>query len=364
MLKRRTVLVATAAAVTAATGLAAPAVAGPPAPVGASGYAFTLLGTVNLPGQLSYGGSRVAGITGADYDPASGTLRLVSADRSNRAPARFFSAQLTVGSGVCALRLVGGVHPLTRPDGTPYPATGPDAADPQAIRYDAASGRVLWASAGDRAAGAAPAVRAATANGAFVAELPRPGNERVDVPGQGPQAGGGYRGLTLSADGSFVASALRWPLLQDGATPVRMTFRDSASGEPLAQFAYQLDALPGNGVAELVTVDESRYLVLEQAPLPNGGNSVRLYEIDPSLGATNLLSEEAPAALAGADYLSLQKRLVLDLADLRIGTVQNLQALTWGPELPDGRRSLLLVSDNGSVGNRSTQVIAVAVALS
>ncbi|MFF5175901.1 esterase-like activity of phytase family protein [Micromonospora sp. NPDC000089] len=362
MLTRRNLLAVAAAAVAATTLAGTPALAAPVVTV--PGYQFDLLGTTNLPGSLSYTG--VAGFTGIDFDPASNRAFLLSGDRSDRQPARFYSASLAVSPTGCKISVSAGVNTLKRPDGTPYPKSsvaGQDLVDPQAIRYDAAAGNVLWASAGDRAKSVDPVIRRATTTGGFVAELPRTPNEQVAAT-TGPRAGGGYSGLAVSTDGAFVISALRRPLLQDGDTAVRVTYRERESGQPVVQFAYPLDTLAGNGVAEVLSVDETRILVLEQAPLADGGNSVRLYEVDPTLGATNLLSEEAPAALAGADYTPLQKRLLLDFSTLGIGTVQNLQGMTWGPQLADGRRSLVFVSDNGFAASTPTQVVALGVTLS
>ncbi|MNR58599.1 hypothetical protein D3C85_1796350 [compost metagenome] len=60
----------------------------------------------------------------------------------------------------------------------------------------------------------------------------------------------------------------------------------------------------------------------------------------------------------------MHKRQLLDIADLGLAHQDMLEGMAWGPPLPDGRRSLLLVSDDNfdqfGMG-QVTQVLALAV---
>lgn len=85
---------------------------------------------------------------------------------------------------------------------------------------------------------------------------------------------------------------------------------------------------------------------------------MRVYEIDTS-GATNVLNVPS---LAGAKHVKpVKKRFLFDAADLGLSTVDNLEGMTWGPKLPDGERSLILVSDNNFSATQVTQFVALAV---
>ena len=44
-----------------------------------------------------------------------------------------------------------------------------------------------------------------------------------------------------------------------------------------------------------------------------------------------------------------------------MSTVDNLEGMTWGPKLPNGERSLILVSDNNFSATQVTQFVALAV---
>jgi hypothetical protein len=72
------------------------------------------------------------------------------------------------------------------------------------------------------------------------------------------------------------------------------------------------------------------------------GNQVRLYEIDISK-ATNVLTA---ANLQGATAVT--KRLVLDFETLKtqLGGIANLEGITFGPRLANGKRSLVVIADD------------------
>jgi hypothetical protein len=232
--------------------------------------------------------------------------------------------------------------------------------DPQAIRFYPATGHLLWATAGAHSAGqnVDPAVREATDAGAFVRELPKAANERLSVDGVGP-VNGGFSGLALT--GTRLFTALREPMPQDGTQAVRLTLHDLGTGNPLAQYAYRQDDVPGNGVAEILTVTTNRYLVLERAPVAGANDSVRLYEIDFTAGATNVLRF---AALTGVTYTAVTKRLLLDFSALGLGSVSDIEGMTWGANLSDGRRTLIFVGNNHFQRATPTQLVALGVSLS
>ncbi|KAA2255652.1 esterase-like activity of phytase family protein [Solihabitans fulvus] len=333
--------------------------------VSAPGYDFTLLGSANLPGWVNYQGTRVGGFSGIDYDAASGTWYALSSDRSDHQSARFYSARFDLSSLNPDSAGPFDVSTLLRQDGTPFPPSdqaGADLVDPQAIRFDAASGNVVWASAGTRTqpAPADPSVRVAKTDGSFVSQYRVPDVLKPAADGSGLRDGGGLHGLAMTADGKRVLTAMRTSLAQDGPEvggPVRLTLHDRGTGNPLVQYAYQPEAVAGNGVAEILSVSANRFLVLEQA----GQNSAKLYEVNFASGASNVL---AVPSLAGATYRPVSKRLVLDVSKLGLSSVDNLQGMTWGPALDGGDRSLVLVSDNQLQSRKCSQFIAVRVHLS
>lgn len=365
--------------------LASPAMAATPATVG-----FQVLGEVSVPGGLTINGATFGGLSGVDYDPASGTWRAISEDGSNHGPARFY--YLNLGSTGSALKtnvatraaaastVSAGQVTLLRADGTPYPPTataGADTVAPEAIRYDPTTQNVFWANAGvnDSTLSVDPAVQESNATtGQFASALTVSTPLRSTSGTTGVRDGEGLSGFTFANNGIIGVSTVAGPLVQDGANPTATTGADTRiTGQSRSfgfhviwQYAYPLDALPltdanGNGtnvVSDILSVDATHYVVMETATAPGKGYDVRLYEVD-TAGATNVAGK---AALAGQTFTPVTKTLLTDLKSLNLPCgVANFAGLTWGPTLANGDRSLVLVSDNGFDAHTATSVLALDV---
>ncbi|UQS21708.1 esterase-like activity of phytase family protein [Amycolatopsis thermalba] len=328
------------------------------------------LGEQHVPNVLAFDGTTVGGLSSIDYDPRTGQYVFLSDDRSALQPARFYTARFDVTkSGVGPVTFTA-THPLRRADGTTYPAQG---VDPEELRADPWTGDYFWSQEGDRTATvlADPSIRVAQRDGDHVRDLPIPDNERM-LPDSGPRQNLVLEGLTFAAGGTLVVSALEGPLLQDGPVATaeqgalsRITVQ-TRGGTVLAQYAYPQEPVfaPGaggsTGVSSILAadpLDPSRYLVMERAFVSGVGNKVRIYEID-THGATNVLHT---ASLSDAKVKPVRKKLLLDLADHPLSKVDNVEGMTWGPRLPSGERTLVLVSDDNFSANQITQVIAFAV---
>ncbi|MEU8917357.1 MULTISPECIES: esterase-like activity of phytase family protein [Streptomyces] len=57
----------------------------------------------------------------------------------------------------------------------------------------------------------------------------------------------------------------------------------------------------------------------------------------------------------------MRKKLVADFHDLSLSAVDNTEGMTWGPALPGGERTLLLVSDDNFAEGEVTQVVALGI---
>ncbi|MFC9965374.1 esterase-like activity of phytase family protein [Nocardia ignorata] len=340
------------------------------APVGDAEPMVRVLGEQVIEHDLDFRGTVVGGLSGIDYRPGSDDFVLISDDRSEKSPARVYTARIPLGdTGVGAVEFTGTV-PLRRADGSTYP---PKSVDPEDIRIDPLTGDYFWTQEGERAAVLAdPSVRVAKQDGTFVSELPIPENERI-LPDSGPRQNQALEAATFAAGGALFVTALEGPLLGDGpeATPTsgattRITVQ-ARFGPLLAQYPYPLEPVfadsrpePGrasNGVTAILAVDPvdpTRFLVLERAFAEGAGNRVRVFEID-TAGATNILD----APVAGARPVT--KRLVADLTDLGVAAVDNIEAMTWGPRLSSGERTLVLVADNNFSARQRSQVIVLAV---
>lgn len=365
---RRRRLLAGAAALVALA-----ACAPPRGRAGAGGLEF--MGQQVLPHRLSFAGTTVGGLSAIDFDPATGLYDLLSDDRSDLQPARLYRARLDLSRGQLAAPELIEVVTLRQADGAPWPArrvTPPGLAvpDPEALRR-LPDGRLLWTSEGDRPRGFGPALREARADGTLLREFALPPHF-APGPERGTRDNLGFEGLALTPDARGAWVALENALLQDGAEPgftqgggpCRITRFDLAQGRATRQFAYPLDPIPAppvlpyamNGISEILMLDEHRLLVLERAYMAGRGNSLRLYRVDTREGDDTLALD----ALAPGNHQPVTKTLVADFAQLGLPRLDNTEGMTWGPRLPDGRRSLLTVSDDNFNPGQITQIAAFA----
>jgi Esterase-like activity of phytase len=94
-----------------------------------------------------------------------------------------------------------------------------------------------------------------------------------------------------------------------------------------------------------------RWTVALGAPtLGNAGNTTKLYSVAIP-GAANV---DGVDSIAGLDVRTVEKMELLNLDVLGI-PLDNVEGMTIGPRLPDGRRSLVLVSDNNFAASQFTQ---------
>lgn len=339
------------------------------------------LGEQRIPLRLPVAGTPVGGLSGIDFDAGRGDWIAISDDRSELAPARAYRLALAFSGTAFDNLEVTRLQVLRQADGSPYPnrRQGGEVPDFEAIRVDPKDGSLWYTSEGDRALGQAPSLRQADAAGNLLRVLPLPEMFSAHPQReQGVRDNQSFEGLSFSADGTSLWLAMEGPLYQDGApsTPergalLRFTQMDR-QGRLLRQVAYPLEPLPTgersphdqNGVAEILALDDERLLVLERsillAPRTRKANSLaRLFVVDLK-SASDI---QNLSTLEGQDFRPLHKRQLLEIADLGLAHQDMLEGMAWGPRLPDGRRSLVLVSDDNfdqfGMG-QVTQVLALA----
>ena len=183
----------------------------------------------------------------------------------------------------------------------------------------------------------------------------------------------GFESLTLAPDGARLYVGTESPLLQDGpeASFDRPGFSRileyEVSGRelvrrgeyvypigPLAPVAGFGDAEVFTGLVELVALSDARLLALERDYIrekEGDKRSVtrgRIFVVD----LEDASDVAALSTLQNGDWRPAQKELLLDLDDIvpelspGYQSLDNFEAMGLGPVLPDGDRSLLVVSDD------------------
>lgn len=374
-----------AALATVASALPAQAAAArhhPPAAI-----TLSYLGEQELPNALQFQGTTVGGLSAISYDAKRHQYLLISDDRSAKNPARFYTAKIAASiAGLQSVTLTG-THPLLQADGSVFPptvVTGTTttslAPDPEGLAVDPKHDQFAWSSEGERIVSpTAPAVledpwvRTATLTGRYVNQYALAPQLHMNTQQVGPRQNQVLEGLSFTPDGRELWSAMEDPIFQDGADPtpqhgalVRVTELDPKRHLPVAQYAYRLQPLfatppsseptDTNGLSDITALGGGRFLVIERAYVA-GVDRIRIYLADDH-AATDVLARDSTDA---AHVTPMHKRLLVDLADVKgLPRIDNVEGITLGPRLKDGRRLLLLVSDDNFSTSQVTQFIAFA----
>jgi hypothetical protein len=184
----------------------------------------------------------------------------------------------------------------------------------------------------------------------------------------GPRTNMTLEGLTLTPSGRYVFAGMEDPGYNDGNLPTpdagaltRITRFDVETGKPSAQYAYPLDPIPApngeaNGLSDLVALDDEDFLVIERS---HGTHNVaRIYRASIA-GADNVLGRPS---LVDAPATPMTKDLVADLSTMpEVHNLDNVEGITLGPKLSDGRQSVVLVTDDNFSPTQITQFYAFAL---
>ena len=360
---RRAVLTTSAAAALVAAGAAGAQATAAPERAGAP----RLLAQGLVPD--SFDGVPVGGLSGITYDAARRVYYAISDDRGEKAPARFYTLRAELDAdGVPRVAVVGSTT-LTDPAGRPF---APGVTDTEGIALTP-RGTLVITSEGDVKQLIPPFVREFSLDGRQLRDLPVPEDLVPAADGtSGIRDNLALESATVTPDGGGL-TATEGALVQDG--PVSTTgagsttriVRYDAAGRPVAQHAYPLGPIPDapvpadafavTGLVELAATSDETAYALERSFSTGVGNAVSLYRIDLS-GATDVTGRSL--ARGSDDVVPVSKELVLDLGTLGI-TLDNVEGMTFGPTLPDGRASLVLVADDNFSDTQVNQVIVLAL---
>lgn len=345
---------------------------------------LVVMGDVVLPALNARGKPRVdvGGLSGAFYDAQLNRLYAVADDRQ-RPRVLGFDVILDPAVSLVQRELVALQPPPG--NGRTLDAEGLAPGPP---------GRWFVSSEGDPVQGTQPVagIHEYTRDGAFVRSLPLPAAYRS---GGGSSPSGMRLNLSLEAlsrspDGRWLFAGMESSLLQDGpaanfelGATVRLLAYDLRNlSAPPREYAYLTDAMPrpatwtptdgDAGVVDVLALSATDLLVLERGyivedptPTARRENTIRIYRV--RLNRAAEITGRESLAKTPPDAV-LDKQLMLDLASVaaqfseRLRSLENFEAITFGPRLPDGSTTVLLLSDDNFSPSQVTALIALRFA--
>ncbi len=334
------------------------------------------LGEVTFSSDTQVKDTKLGGLSGITYDASKKVYYSISDDRSQKAPARFYT--LTINLDTKSLKEVKfiDVTLLKNQRRQNFPEKS---IDPEGIALTNKN-TLYISSEGD-----------ATVNNLtnpFVNEFSLTGEQLKALPisakylptywqTRGIRNNFAFESLTITPSQNYLITATENALAQDGAlatvnngSPARIVSYNLATGT-VAEYLYLTDKVAkpptkvggfnNSGLVDLLAIDDTHLLGLERSFSVGAGSTIKLYEVSLE-GAEDISDIDSLKAVDIRKINSARKKLLFDFDKLNI-TLENIEGLTFGPNLPDGRRSLIVVSDNNFSSNQFTQLLAFSVAI-
>lgn len=328
------------------------------------------LSQYSVPYNQQFEKTTIGGLSGIDYNPLKDEYYFISDDRSQFNPARFYKASISIHhdkiDSVIFLQTIflkdvkGNFYPNSNKD----PAHAPD---PEALRFDAKNKTFIWSSEGERIVDPQktvlenPAVTEITQEGQYIDTFQLPYQMVMSAKDFGPRQNGVFEGLTFTNDYHYLYVSVEEPLHQDGPRAgtadstgiVRFIKWDIASKKPLAQYAYQIDpvayppvtpsAFKINGISDILSIKKNQFLVIERS-YSTGRLSCTI-----KIFLADMKHAENIAGLSSLknkpDVKMISKKLLLNMDNLGF-YIDNIEGITFGPKLSNGKRSLIFIADN------------------
>ena len=331
------------------------------------------LGQFDLPPRsLEVDGTVVGGLSGLTYDARRDVFYVISDDRGDPSPPRFYTVKLDIGpSGIRDVRFLGVTlldSDADAPGIQPYEANQSDTEEIVLLRDDT----LLISSERDRTN--RPWVRHFALDGSLLGELSLPdafvpasaaNAQGMMVQTRGTRTNFAFEGMTLAPDEDALyvmneeALAQDGPIATTGAGTLNRLLRFSLAGDqatPGRQNVYRTerifatpipaDQAADNGVSSLLWIrgvlPQFDFLAMERSFVTGVGNDVNIYGVRLA-GADDVSGVAAlPQPFTGR---AVDKTLLINMTAAG-RTPDNLEGLALGPRLANGRTALIVIADD------------------
>ena len=331
------------------------------------------LNQVVLPNKMAFQKTKIGGLSGLYFDPKTQKLFAVSDDRGFVNEPRIYEFKIQISPKDFKVEPQKVIFLTVNESELSHKTTAsPSKLFSRVLDMEAISmtpwGDFLLTNEGDmnKKPRVNPQLFSVNAAGTIMREfdvpkdfLPEPSGEQK----KGVQNNLAFEGLAMNPNGKEWIMATEAALLQDPKDQVRFIQYEMPEAwvlKPGKEYRYPMPQGKANpksliefqkGVSEIVYLNDHELLVLE-----------RLLDISSDGAKLQIQMFQTDLKQPGPDGV-LNKKMVLDFSSLeaKIGHNENYEGMTWGPTLPDGRRSLIVVSDDNFMSEQRTQFLLFAV---
>lgn len=337
-----------------------------------------------VPFNTFHDSTLVGGLSGIDYNQSEDEYYLISDDRSQRNPARFYTSKIRIKNKKIDSVYFVNTTLLKNKRGKIYPNANQNpggAPDPEAMRYNAITQSFIWSSEGERIIKdnkivlQNPSITEIDNRGLYADSFPLPPQFQMTSTDYGPRQNGVFEGLTFDSKYQNLFVSTEEPLYQDGPRAgindssgiIRIIKYNLKTKKPVAQYAYTIDPVAHapvpdngfkvNGISDILWLGNNQLLVIERSfSVGRLACTIKVFLADLSK-ADNV--QKYPS-LKNAEVRKVPKKLLLNMDDLGF-YIDNIEGVTFGPLLPNGKRSLIFVADNNFNPLEKTQFLLFEV---
>jgi len=296
------------------------------------------------------------GISGIDFNKEKSELYLVSDDKGEFGPARFYRVLLNMDNDK---RLN-----LTKFTEVKIGITDKKYFDMESIRFDSKKNRLFISNEGSDKFLEDPSISIYDLSGNLNYHLKISETITFDInKTKGARANKTIEGMSISCTENFLWYSMEGSLIEDsvdstylGKEKVKI-FRNDLLNSTNDYFDYFLDPIPiratggllrsDNGISEILEISEDTLLVIERSG----------YEVSKDIFKFSVRIYLAKLE----DNKFFRKKLLMNLDELNLPWIDNIESVSWGPTLSDGRDTLILFSDDNFSRNQINQLLFLAI---
>ena len=333
------------------------------------------IGEATLPKKLTFQNTEIGGLSGITYDQKNDLYYAISDDRGQKAPARFYTLKIDLSKGILENADVFpvGVTTILNQDNQPFTSGETDTEGIAVTNRNT----VFISSEGDVRKLINPFIKEfSLGSGNIRTILPIPDKFLPDKNGKrGIRNNLAFESLSITPDNQHLFTATENALIQDGpaakpnlGTPCRILQYNLLTNLPEKEFLYQTEPVPemlnitgrfASGLPDLLALDNQGHFLSIERSFTGVGFAVSLFQVSLE-GADEIQNIDSLLAVDYQKIKPVDKKLLLDLRSLDV-LLDNVEGLTLGPLLPDGQRSLIMVSDNNFNSLQRNQILAFKI---
>ena len=330
----------------------------------------------SLPHNLNFKGTKLGGLSGLQYEQRSSKYYAVSDDRAKHSPARLYELELVLSAQGLTVKVLNVLFLKDR-FGRKFEK---DTIDFESIDLNESGDFIISDEGnGSLTPPLPPRILVFNKKGINTEEVMIPKKFIPDSSrSQGVRNNLAFESISWTPDKSALFAATENAIIQDDEISNRGAFSQvrllKFKNEEVTEFVYQLGPVINdsndkrittegrNGLVEIIALSEKTLITLERAWIPETRKQIiKIYKVSIDESSSQVQNFHS---LTGREIRPVKKILMADLkqfvSQFKTGLrkLDNFEGLTLGPNLPNGNKSLIFVSDNNFNPRQRTLFLA------